>query len=238
MHEGHRQRMFAHLKRGAGNLEDHELLELLLFFAIPRKNTNPIAHMLISAFGSLEGVFRADHDQYLAIEGIGESTAAYLSALSGLIGRLGRADAKYSLPVVGNVHAFVDFLGSRFDGSTEESLEVYCLDEQHRVFFTKHFTTFQSDKVTIAPDELNEIVTLQHPHSIVVAHNHPLTSARPSAADDVFTAQLSLLCFAHGISLEDHIIVGENETYSYFLSGRLSAIRQNCKDSFVGEEEP
>lgn len=235
MHEGHRQRMFAHLKEDAAGLMDHELLEILLFYAIPRKNTNPLAHTLIASFGSLEGVMNASYDKLLEVDGIGEGAATYLSALSTLFSRLNSKEKE--IPKVFNVRSFSEFLGSRFVGCTEEAVEIYCLDQGHRVRFTKRFTSFMPDKVTIPPDEVGHLVATQRPHSLVVAHNHPSAPSTPSAADDRFTAQMQILCMIHGATLDDHIIVGTDEPFSYFLSGRLDAIKKNCKDSIVGKEE-
>ncbi len=232
MHEGHRQRMFAHLREDATGLQDHELLEILLFYAIPRRNTNPLAHSLISAFGSLGGVLSASREELLEVEGVGEGTATYLLALSQLRGRIAPKD--HDAPKVFNVRSFSDFIGSRFDGSAEEFVEIYCLDPSHRVRFTKRFTSFMPDKVTIPPDEVGHLVATQRPHSVVVAHNHPAATSDPSAADDRFTAQMHMLCMMHGATLDDHIIIGTTGPFSYFLSGRLEAIKKTCIDQFVG----
>lgn len=235
MHEGHRQRMFGHLMNGADGLQDHELLEILLFYAIPRKNTNPIAHSLISAFGSLEGVLNASFEKLLEVDGIGEATATYLTALSTLCERMAKQEKK--APKVFNVHSFSEFLGSRFEGCTEEMVEIYCLDRCHHVRFTKQFTSFLPDKVTIPPEEVGRLVATQRPHSIVIAHNHPGAPSTPSSADDRFTTQMLLLCMVHGATIDDHIIVGKDEPFSYFLSGKLDAIKRACKENIVGEEE-
>ena len=80
MHEGHRQRMYDKLKNDDG-LFDHELLEILLFNALPRKNTNPIAHELLDTFGSLAGVLAADTEKLKAVNGVGENVALYLKCI-------------------------------------------------------------------------------------------------------------------------------------------------------------
>ena len=104
MHEGHRKRMLERLERAEGSLEEHELLEILLFNAIPRKNTNELAHRLLSAFGSLRSLFRAGMSELKAVPGVGESTAAYLKIV-GMF--LERADGKeLSLP---SAFSFAEF---------------------------------------------------------------------------------------------------------------------------------
>lgn len=228
MHEGHRQRMFEHLRKDAADLQDHELLEILLFYAIPRVNTNPLAHTLIESFGSLKAVFNAPMDALREVDGIGEGSATYLYALSELLSRIG--PEKEEVPKVFNVHTFAEFLGARFEGCKEEAVEVYCLDQSHRVRFTKRFTSFKPDKVTIPPDEVGRLIATQRPFSVVVAHNHPDAPSLPSEADDRFTAQLQLVCAMHGAKLDDHIIVGEDDPFSYFLSGRLETLKQLFKN--------
>lgn len=233
MHEGHRQRMIERLKQDGAGLQDHELLEILLFYAIPRKNTNPLAHTLISAFGSLEGVLNASYEKLLSVDGIGENTATYLTALSNLAPRL---DAKEkAMPKVFSPHSFSEFLSSRLAACTEEVVEIYCLDHSHRIRFTKRFTSFKLDKVNIPPDEVSRLVAAQRPHSLVVAHNHPGAPATPSAADDRFTAQMQIICMMNGAVLDDHIIVGNNRPYSYFMSGKLETIKKNCFENLVGK---
>lgn len=234
MHEGHRQRMFARLRENADGLQDHELLEILLFYAIPRVNTNPLAHTLISAFGSLENVLNAPPEKLLEVDGVGEGTATFLSALSNTFSRIGKKED--GTPKVFNVRSFSEFLGSRFEGCNEEAVEIFCLDKSHRVRFTKRFTSFMPDKVTIPPDEVGHLIATQRPHSVVVAHNHPDASSNPSAADDAFTARMQLLCLMHGATLDDHIIVGKGEPFSYFLSGRLDVIKDSCKKIVGGED--
>ncbi len=218
--------MFEHLCDGA-KLQDHELLEILLFYAIPRKNTNPIAHDLLNAFGSLDGVFSASKEKLLEVNGIGEATATYITAISSLMERLKTPPEK--LPKIYNVHSFTEYLDKSLKTDAEEVLHIYCLDANHTVKFVKKFTSCLPDKVEVPPDEIGHVIATQHPHSVIIAHNHPNHLATPSPADDRFTKQIQMLCMIHGSTVDDHVVVGIGEPFSYFLTGRLQKIKEECR---------
>ena len=106
--------MLSRAESDVAGMNDHELLEIVLFRTIPRQNTNPLAHELISAFGSLEGVFRASFEQLLAVKGVGETTAAYIQTIGEIIRRLPARNAKVAEPELFNVQTFVDYLRANF----------------------------------------------------------------------------------------------------------------------------
>ena len=223
MHEGHRQRMLERLLK-ADTLQDHELLEILLFNAVPRKNTNPLAHELLSAFTSLDGVFGADFEELLSVDGVGKETAAYLKCVGLCFERMGKR--KRELPKFFNVRDFSGFLFERYASLQEEVVELFALDAQQRILSGKRFGVRASDRVSLAPEEVNAFLASRRPAGLVVAHNHPKAPAAPSAADDKFTAQMQVVCSMNNIRLYDHIIVGTDGTYSYVLVGRMEEIRR------------
>ncbi len=225
MHEGHRKRMEERLRSDPDGLCDHELLEILLFYAIPRKNTNPLAHSLIDSFGSLEAVLKGTYEQFLAVDGVGPSTAAFLVALSCVRARLPQK-GKEEPPAVFNVREFSKFLPGRFGAEETEVIEIYCLDAREHITFTKRFVSAERDRANVDTEALSGFVAAQHPFGIVIAHNHPAAPAIPSAADDAFTARLQVLCELHGVRLFDHFIVGQNGLFSYFSSGKLEEIKK------------
>lgn len=223
MHEGHRKRMLERLD-DAEHLQDHELLEILLFNAIPRKNTNPLAHELLTEFVSLDGLMRASFEELLNVDGIGTETAAYLRCISILCDRLKKNSE--SLPRLFNVRDFSGFLFERYASLQEEVVELFALDAQQHILSGKRFGVRASDRVSLAPEEVNAFLAMRRPAGLVVAHNHPKAPAAPSAADDKFTAQMQVVCSMNNIRLYDHIIVGTDGTYSYFLVGRMEEIRR------------
>ncbi len=235
MHEGHRQRMLKRLEH-AEDLQDHELLEILLYNAIPRKNTNPLAHELLTAFPSWEELLHASYEELLDVNGIGPETAAYLRCIGELLGRMG--EGRESFPVSFSVGSFSEFLCRRLAPLTKEVVEIYSIDAHERVRSCKRFTLSLPDRVQIESGELGRFIAARKPAGIVVAHNHPSAPAHPSAEDDRFTAQVQLHCSVNGIRLYDHIIIGRGgDVYSYFLVGRLEGIRRNFNvTTIVGEK--
>ena len=222
MHEGHRARMLERLAQNE-TLQDHELLEVVLYNAIPRKNTNEIAHALLSAFGSLRGVFAATPAALAEIPGVGKSTAAYLCAVSALFARV--EETQTSLPRIVNAEGFSAFLTERYRGLKEEVIELFCLDSHDAVTFCKRYTAHAVDIASVPVAELSRLIVSRRPSAVVLAHNHPAAPAVPSYEDDSFTAKLQMLCSMNNVVLGDHFIVGTDGTYSYFLSGRLEEIR-------------
>ncbi len=225
MHEGHRKRILEKIIVAEGALAEHELLEILLFNAIPRQNTNPIAHRLIQTFGSLYGVLQAPREQLLEVEGVGDATASYLKCVSLIFERLERVEQKatpfYSLS------DFTNLIEKRFHGVTDEILEMYCLDASGKVKFIKRYTSYERNRVQTNAEEVSRLIAMQMPKGMVAVHNHPLSSSQPSAQDDAFTAQVEMICSIHGIQFFDHIILGMDGNYSYHRAGRLEKIHND-----------
>lgn len=224
MHEGHRKRMMERLQSGPDSLQDHEILEILLFNALPRVNTNPIAHELIKSFVNLRGVFSASVEQLCAVQGVGPATAEYIRCIGMCFSRI-RPESD-ALPSYFNMRTYADHLKESMGGLSYEVLQIFCVDKSSKIFFRKNFTDGVDSKVLIDPTEISRVIVAQSPYAIVVAHNHPNAPCRPSAEDDGFTAQAQLLCSANNVRLYDHIIIGKDGAYSYYLTGRLEDMRQ------------
>ncbi len=223
MHEGHRQRMFKRVLSNREGLCDHELLEILLYGIIARKNTNLIAHNLIAAFGSLNGVFNATYEQLIGVEEIGEGAASYLLSIGEIINRV--KTKREQIPSVCNLQSLTEFVGARLSRCTTECIELYCIDTRERIKFVKRFEGGDSTRLRVAPEEVSRAIITQNPTGIILAHNHPGCTSKPSAADDRFTAQIYILCSMNNIRLHDHVILGSDGIYSYFKEGKLDVIK-------------
>ena len=233
MHEGHRKRMYEKLKSGAP-LYDHELLEILLFNAIPRKNTNPIAHSLIETFGSLAGVFKADYDELVSVEGVGENAALYIKCVGECMSRTNTSNVGFA--VLRTHKDVADFVSMRLRPKHVEVLEIYFLDKSGRVISIHPFSCDDAHKVNVTHKKVSSLFAVARPHSIIIAHNHPRGSAAPSANDGLFTKEMQVICSLNGVDLKDHCILGGNgEIYSYFLSGEIEKIK-NCTFTNVLDE--
>ena len=236
MHEGHRKRMLERLERAEGSLEEHELLEILLFNAIPRKNTNELAHRLLSTFGSLRAVLGAEMAELKAVPGVGESTAAYLRIIGIFYARAQLKEPE--LPSAFSFAAFRPFLIERFEGAREEYVELYSLDGKDCVKNVRRFSSEKSFQASVDPKEISRFLVEAKPAAMVAVHNHITGPATPSREDDDFTAQLEILCSMHNVSLRDHIICSPEGVYSYFLSGKLNELSARYSiGNVLGREE-
>lgn len=226
MHEGHRRRMYEKLKQGDG-LYDHELLEILLFNAFTRTNTNPIAHRLLKAFGSIQGVFDADVAQLVTVEGVGERVALYLKCVGECYARMrGRGGS----PAVKNFADFKDYAAKRLRGRMEEVLELNFMDRNGKVIYVYTTSSGELHRVKVQPEKISEIMTAVKPSGMFAAHNHLGGDSKPSENDDDFTGALLTLCRLHNVKLYDHVIyAADNNIFSYFTSGRLDKIARSLK---------
>ena len=222
MHEGHRKRMTDRLEN-AGDLKDHELLEILLFNAVPRKNTNPLAHDLLETFGTLTNLFRADVESLKTVKGVGEEVARYLNCIGVLLERI--PYEKENLPSAANLYSFSQVLQERFQNLSEEVLEFYCLDNTLKIKYNKRFNIHSEDKVCVPVETINKLIASHRPRGLIAAHNHPAAGSKPSRYDDEFTARLQMICSLNGVVLYDHVIVGTDGSYSYYGAGVIDKMR-------------
>ena len=228
IHSGHRQRMLERFEGDSQHFQDHELLEVLLYNAIPRANTNPIAHALIDSFGSLAGVFRASIRELMLVRGVGKRTAEYIKCIGLCFERVKPVPNDY--PNYFSPKDFEARIEKEYQGKCKEELELFCLDKLGRVFFRKTFSTGNSSEAKVEPTEISELLLVKKPHTVVAAHNHPFSGCKPSSQDDLFTKQLCLMCRLHNVKLGDHIVVGRDGVYSYRTCGKLDKIRSSLQE--------
>ncbi len=221
LHAGHRQRMIPKLE--SGGLLPHEVLEVLLFYPTPRKNTNDLSHRLLAAFGSIEGVLNASMVELKRVRGVGNSLAAHLYCI-GLICRDYIKGNQLTFQGKFNSQAFVPFVKTQYARVTWEVLDVYCVDSESQITKTYRFTDEEHDKVELDPADLTKIIMTEHPSGIVLVHNHPHGNADASQADDAMTKCAQLVCNMHHVLLCDHFIYAPNGVYSYYLSGGMQKI--------------
>lgn len=226
MHEGHRLRMFEKMKGDGAALADHELLEILLFNALPRKNTNPLSHLLLDTFGSLDGVFSADVESLMKIEGLGRQGASYLRCVGLLFKRLNGKNRR-SMPRVFDPDGFADYLVEHFSSFQYEAVEFFFIDSEGNILLRKTFTTKEKDKVELIPAEITKIIMQNSKNSLILAHNHLQGGCLPSKADDEMTKQCEVLCSINNVRLLDHFICAGKQVYSYYQSGKMKDISKD-----------
>lgn len=215
MHEGHRQRLTNRfLSEGLEGFEEHEILELLLFYVLPRVDTNALAHQLISTFGSLAAVLEADPKDLARVSGIGSRAAAYLCMFPEAFRAYERSKIGKK-PALRSIADACDFARALLFGKPYEQFYVIWMGTQNRVI---HFEQLSEGSVSESPVYLSRLAAtaLRH-HAVkgVIAHNHPGGSVTPSKADIETTQSILNTLAVLGIELVDHIIVSENEAFSF-----------------------
>jgi DNA repair protein RadC len=214
-HQGHRQRLKARvLSEGIDNFEDHQILELLLFYAIPMKDTNALAHRLIGHYGSLAGVFDANPRDLSALVGVTENTALLLCLIPALARRYqqGKLAPK---AVLGSTTAAGEYAVSLFTGRLNEVFYVICLDSQNKVNQATLLHEGTINEAPVYPRLIVETALRHQAASIILAHNHPGGSQRPSQADLDVTRRIRQATEAIAIPVVDHIIVAGDGYYSF-----------------------
>ena len=222
-HGGHRRRLIEKAKRE--DLTEYEYLELLLFNAIPRRNTSDLAHRLLSRFGTVQRLFAASEKELLDVEGVGENIAMYIFS----IGQLCQSYAKrMSKGYRGKYDStrFIDYLKHLPEYDQEETLDVFLLDENGYIISKEQFEG-GVERVIVHPENFTKLLIERKPSGIVIMHNHPSGNPAPSNKDEEMTRKCQMLCSAHNIILCDHIIYGANGVYSYYDAGALKSISED-----------
>ena len=213
-HAEHRQRMRNLVRtQGFDGMADHNVLEFLLFYAIPRKDTNELAHRLIAQLGSLSQVLEAPVERLTEVEGVGESTALLLHTVFALHGRLSRSDSKEKI-LLETPEDIIRFLRERFRGARKETAFLLCMDATGRLRNCCKLGEGSTEAVIIDKRAVMEAALRCDASVTVLAHNHPNGVAAPSREDLTLTEDCARMLHAVGIRLADHIIEGGGEYLS------------------------
>ena len=225
-HTGHRERLRKRFQaEGLGGFAPHEILELLLTYAIPRIDVNPIAHRLINHFGSLEAVLESPVEELTQVDGIGEKAAAFLSTLLPVFRAYEMEKQKPKLRLK-NHGELVNYCRSLFVGVKNEQLYLLCFDAQMQLKATTLISSGTPSEVNAPPRHMMQAVIRHNAVSVVMTHNHPSGSPFPSTDDLQLTANIEKMLESVEIRLNDHIIIAEDQDYSFFLDGMLGMRRE------------
>ena len=213
-HNGHRDRMRKRfLKNGLQDFDEHEVLELLLFYCIPRKNTNEVAHRLCSQFGSFSKVLEASVHELKKVEGIGENAATFLAMIRE-VNRYYQIN-RYSLSEpLNTIEACGSYLREFFSIERNESVYLLCLDAKCMAISCDKVVEGSVNAAIIPTRRIVQMALERNATSVVIAHNHPSGIAVPSDEDKLATMKLAKTLFSVGISLVDHIVVADDEFVS------------------------
>ena len=229
LHEGHRQRLRKRfLEEGLDAFQEHEVLELLLFYAIPRRDTNEIAHRLLKRFGSLPQVLEANPADLRQVEGMGDLSASFLSLIMAASRYYGVAKAKQS-SVLRTIDACGAYLLNYFEGVAKETVYLLCLDAKCKVLGCPWIGEGNVNSASIPIRRVVEMALALNATTVVLAHNHPSGIALPSAEDVATTKRLAVALDAVDIVLADHIVVADDDFISMALSGYYRAVENTLQ---------
>ena len=221
LHKGHRERVKKrYLKEGIDAFEDHQILELLLFYAIPLKDTNDLAHKLLRKYGSLHKLFEAPPAEIAKFPGMGEHSAILVNMISQLA-RVYMKDVANSKkkPVLGNTDAAGEYAVNLFIGRLYEALYVISLDRNCKLINCEIVSEGSNDETPFYSRRIVEMVLNHKADKVILAHNHPSGTLMPSNNDIYWTKELNTALKNVGIDLVDHFIVSGSDYLSMARRG-------------------
>ena len=219
--EGHRARMRTRLlQAGPEALADHEMLEMTLFLALPRRDTKPIARALLARFGSYANALAAPVPELLAIEGLGEAGAAALMLVHAAAVRLLASEVK-DQPVLSNWDRLIGYLNAVLAREGKEQFRVLYLDTRNRLLADEALSRGTVNHTPVYPREVLSRALELRATAIILVHNHPSGDPTPSRDDVVMTDEIRRAVAPVDITLHDHVIIGNGRWSSFRREGLL-----------------
>ena len=219
IHKDHRQRLKNRfLEQGLDNFTQIQALELLLFYAIPQKDTNPIAHALLDRFGSLSGVLDADFEQLRQVPGISDHSATLLHLVTEL-GRYYQVNCGQQVKSLTTLDACGEYLLPYFFGRRQETVFLLCLDAKCKVLGCREVGQGSVNSAGISIRKIVETALSTNATTVILAHNHPSGVAVPSREDIETTRRVAAALAAVEVHLADHMVVADGDYVSMVQSG-------------------
>jgi DNA repair protein RadC len=217
--ELHRTRMRQKLLAGGPEaLADHELLEMALFLALPRRDTKPIAYRLLARFGSFANTIAASPGEIASVEGMGEASAAALKIVQAAAVRLARAEV-IDRPVLSNWDALLAYLNAVMARERVEQFRILFLDSRNRLIADEAQSRGTVNHTPVYPREVVRRALELQASALVLAHNHPSGDPSPSREDIEMTREIVAAAQALAIVVHDHVIIGNGRWVSFRSEG-------------------
>ena len=219
LHNGHRERLKKRfLEEGLEHFDEHQVLELLLFYCIPRQDTNPIAHALLEHFGSLSQVMEAPVTELQKIPGMGAAASTFLSLLNAFC-RYYSVNRATSGMILTTLEQCGNYMLPFFYGRRNETVYLLCLDAKCKVLCCREVGEGSVNSAAVPIRRIVEMALGANATSVILAHNHPSGMAVPSGEDQLTTKRLALTLASVDIELVDHLVVADDDYVSMRQSG-------------------
>ncbi len=220
--DGHRERLRTRLlTAGPDALADHELLEALLFLAVLRRDTKPIARELIARFGSFAAVIAAPPAELATVADVGPSVVAAIKTVQAAALRLARAEVKSHQPVLNNWDRLMDYLNAVMARERVEQFRVLFLDTRNRLLADEAQSRGTVNHTPVYPREVVKRALELNATALILVHNHPSGDPTPSSEDVAMTREIRDAARALSVVLHDHVIVGNGRWLSFRREGLL-----------------
>ncbi len=217
----HRQRLRERFMRGgAAAMPDYELLELVLFRAIPRQDVKPLAHLLLETFGDFNAVISAPIAQLSKVKGVGDTVICELKVVEATAQRLARARVLRK-HVISSWDAVLDYCHTVMAHRDTEQFRILFLDRKNVLILDEEQARGTIDHVPVYPREVVKRALEVNASALILVHNHPSGDPTPSAQDIQMTKQIGAAATALGIELHDHLIIGRSRELSFRSEGLL-----------------
>lgn len=217
----HRKRLRARFREGGADaLPDYELLELVLFRAIPRQDVKPIAHALLERFGDFNRVLTASAQHLTEVSGVGEAVVTELKIVEAAAHRLARAKI-LKQHAISSWDALLDYCRITMAHRETEQFRVLYLDRKNILIADEEQAKGTVDHVPVYPREVAKRALELNASALILVHNHPSGDPTPSQSDIDMTGQIDLACGALGLTLHDHLIIGKSREISFRSEGLL-----------------
>ena len=241
-HNGHRSRIRDRVrKEGLDNFYNYQVLEYVLSFVVPYKDTNPLAHRLINKFGSLANVFEAGEDMLSEVDGLGEVSAHFLANFIKIYAYYEKEKINKDIVLKGpdNTREYVSGL---FKGTAIEEFYLVLLTPKNKVIDAQKLSVGSDVEVNVTIRQIMNSVVINKAYNVIVAHNHPRGKAIPTNEDNNFTKALVTTLALNNCNLLDHVIVGQGDYFSYRESGGIdkyyNEISYLVKNNFAYNNSP
>jgi len=208
------------LKRGAGALEDYEVMEVILMAFIPRRDVKPIAKALMTRFGSLSGVLATPSADLVKIDGIGETVAAYLKAIAEFQSRAAREEIR-KRPAISSWSALMTYVRTELQHEGREQFRVLFLDRKNQLIADEVLGHGTVDHAPVYPREIARRALELQASSLILVHNHPSGDTTPSRADIDMTREIINVLDPLEITVHDHLIAGTGGVTSFRTAGLI-----------------
>lgn len=219
-HLGHRKRLKERLAENAQGLADYEIMELLLGYALPRRDTKALAKEMLSRFGSLRGIFYARPEELAEIPGMSPSVGVLLSLWREFWGRV-QEDSVRMRQVFSHPRTVADFAIARLGHEQTEQFWVALVDNKNRLVHWQRVSQGTVDQTPVYPREILRLVLKHQASGLILVHNHPGGDPKPSIQDQELTKKMQRAAQEMDIRVLDHIVVTESDYFSFQAQGLL-----------------